>query len=551
MGTPINRVRQPLVKTEFEVEKPVSEYIRDWALFNPERIALRYYGWDMTYAGLDEAVNRFANGLIDLGLEKGDRVALYLQNCPQFVISFFGIMRAGGVVVSLNPMFKQGELEFEINDAGAGILVAHDYLYPEVLKIKDSVGLEHAILCSLSDYIPKSPALPLPEDARLPKQSFPDTFDFQKFIENAAHEPVCRIHELDEELALLQYTGGTTGLPKGAMISHHTLAYTCLGTISWFKHRYGDVFLGLTPFFHVMGMQQLMCTPLVAGAELVLMPRFDPAIAAKAIETFGVTFWVTATTSLIALLETPGIDQYNFSSLRILGTGGTPISTTIQEKIRDLSPKTIVVEGYGLSECTSHGGFQSPVMCKKPGYIGIAQLNKVKLVDPSDGKTPVAIGEQGEILIKGPTVMKGYWNNPEATWNTLRDGWLFTGDLGIMDEDGWFNIVGRKKELIKCSGFSVFPSEVENLLYRNPAVLEVGVIGVPDPYRGESPKAFIVLKPEYRDETTEEEIIEWCKDNMSAYKRPREVTFVSDLPKSAAGKLLRRVLTEQEEAHNK
>jgi acyl-CoA synthetase (AMP-forming)/AMP-acid ligase II len=352
--------------------------------------------------------------------------------------------------------------------------------------------------------------------------------------------------DLQDDLALLQYTGGTTGLPKGAMITHYNLAYACVGTVMWYRHRYDDVHLGVTPFFHIMGMQQLMCTPLISGGQVVVLARFDTGVTARAIELYKCTYWVTATTSLIAFLEMPDIEQHDFTSLRCLWSGGTPISVEIQQKISRLAPNAIIGEGYGLTECTAHGGTITPLLRYKPGFVGIPQLSRIRIVDPETGRQELPLGEEGEIIMKGPAVMKGYWNRPEETEMTLRDGWLYTGDMGTMDDEGYLKIVGRKKEMIKCSGFSVFPSEVEDLLFRHPAVAEVAVIGVADPYRGESPKAFVILKSEYRQKATEADILQWCQENMSTYKRPRAVAVVEELPKSAAGKILRRVLAERE-----
>jgi len=541
------KVWPPFLPRFFEIEKPVSETIRDWAEFAPDRIALSYYGRDLSYRELNESMDRFAQGLLGMGLEKGDRVALFMQNCPQFVISYFGTMRAGGVVVALNPMFKQAELEYEINDAGARILASLDYLYPEVEKIKSQVGLEHVVLTSLGDYAPEGdPALPLPPEARSVRPSFENTVDFVELLDRSPNTPVCNVDDLKEDLALLQYTGGTTGLPKGAMLTHHNLAYACTGTVYWYRHRYDDVHLGVTPFFHIMGMQQLMCTPLISGGRVVVLSRFDSRVTARAIELYRCTYWVTATTSLIAFLDMQDIEDYDFSSLRCLWSGGTPISVEIQNKIAKLAPNAIIGEGYGLTECVSHGGTVTPLLRYKPGYVGIAQLNQVKIVDLETSQKDLPPGEEGEIVIKGPTIMKGYWNRPEETRDSMRDGWFYTGDIGVLDEEGYMKIVGRKKELIKCSGFSVFPSEVENLLFKHPAVSDVAVIGVPDPYRGESPKAFVVLKSDSQGRVSEEEIVAWCKENMSTYKRPRDVEFREDLPKSAAGKILRRVLSEGE-----
>lgn len=541
----------PLIPKVLEIEKPVSEYIKDWAEFAPNGIALRFYGRDISYVELNEAINQFAQGLLEMGLKKGDRVALFMQNCPQFVISFFGILRAGGVVVSLNPMFKQAELEYELNDAGVEVLVALDYLYPEVDKIRSRLMLKHVILSFLGDYAPADPALPLPSEALVTKLSFQDTLDFMHLLEKSPSTPVCNVNDLKEDLALLQYTGGTTGLPKGAMLTHYNLACASIGTVYWYRHRYDDVHLGVTPFFHIMGMQQLMCTPLISGGQVVVLSRFDPQVTARAIELYKCTYWVTATTSLIAFLEMPEIEQYDFSSLRCLWSGGTPISVEIQKKIRRLAPNAIIGEGYGLTECVSHGGACTPLLRYKPGFVGVAQLSHIKIVDLDTGQKELPPGEEGEIILKGPTIMKGYWNRPEETQMTLRDGWLYTGDIGAMDDEGYLKIVGRKKELIKCSGYSVFPSEVENLLFKNPAVADVAVIGVSDPYRGESPKAFIILKSEYKGKITEKEIMDWCKENMATYKRPRAVEFREDLPKSAAGKILRRVLSEQEKMNER
>jgi acyl-CoA synthetase (AMP-forming)/AMP-acid ligase II len=540
------KIWPPWLPKTFEIEKPLSEYVRDWATMTPEKVALSFYGRDITYKELDEMIDRFAWGLVDLGVKKGDRVALFMENCPQFVISYFGIHRAGGVVVPFNPMFKHAELEYEINDAQAETLISLDYLFSEVEKIKDRVQLKNIILTSLWDYLPEEPILSLPPEAKEQKRSFPKTMDFIDFLNKAPPRPICNVSDLKKELALLLYTGGTTGLPKGAMISHYTLTCASVGSALWYHHREDDVHMGVTPFFHTMGQQQLMCSPLVSGGKIVILTRFIPDVVAKAIAHYRCTFMVVPTTGLIALLSIPNIKQYDFSSLRCIGSGGAPISVEIQKKVKEWVPKTIIGEGYGLTECVSQGGAITPLYRYKPGFIGIPHINDIKIVDLATGKNELPPNEEGEIIMKGPALMEGYWNKPEETKEVLRDGWLYTGDIGLMDEEGYIKFLGRKRELIKCSGYSVFPAEVENLLYRHPAIAEVAVIGIPDPYRGESPKAFIVLKSEYKGKVKEEEIIEWSKENMAAYKRPRIVEFREELPKSAAGKILRRILTEEE-----
>lgn len=538
-------VWDPEVPKSFEPEKSLPEYLRDTAVSVPNRVAISFYGYDMSYKELDEAVDRFAVGLADLGVKGGDRVALYMENCPQFAISYFGILRAGGIVVSLNPMFKHVELEYELNDSGAETLVALDVLYTEVAKIKDWVKVKNVILTSLRDYLPGKPTLPLPSEAEQPKLAFPGTLDFLGLLRQSSAEPLRRLINLKEDLALLQYTGGTTGLPKGAMLTHYSLAYADVATALWFKYTKNDVHLGVAPFFHVMGMIH-MGAQLLSGGQVVILARFSPEAAAKAVSQYRCTSFVTAPTALIALLGWPDIKQYDLSSLRALISGGASIPLEIQKRVKELAPKAVRGEGYGLTETLAQGGLLTPFHRYKAGFVGIPNIGAdMKIADLETGSKEVAPNEEGEILIKGPTVMRGYWNKPKETSEALRDGWVCTGDIGIMDEEGYVCVVGRKKELILCSGFNVFPAEVEDLLYKYPAVAEAAVIGVPDPYRGETPKAFIVLKPEYKGKIKEDEIIEWCKENMAAYKRPHVIEFRDELPKSGAGKILRRVLAEE------
>jgi long-chain acyl-CoA synthetase len=533
------------VPKEIDPEKPVCEYLREWAGRTPDKTALIFYGRDISYDELNRLTDRLANGLIGLGLKKGDRVAIHMDNCPQFVIAYFGVLRAGGVAVPLNPMFKHTELEYEVNDAGATVLIGVDYLYAEVEKVRAKTPLEHVILTALKDYLPDDPTLPVSPDMGQPKRSFPQTIDFVALMEKSAETPVCRVDDMKQDLALFQYTGGTTGTPKGAMITHHALSYASVSSMYWYRHREGDVHLGVTPFFHIMGQIQLMLAPLISGGQVLVLTRFIPDTVARAITLYKANSWVAATTMVIALLNLPNIKQYDFGSFRVLWSGGSPISVELQRQMKELWPNAIVGEGYGLSESLAQGGTITPLHGYKPGFVGIPVISDVRIMDKETGTRELPPNEEGEIVLKGPAIMVGYWNRPEETAQLLRDGWFYTGDIGLMDEEGYVKLLGRSRELIKCSGFSVFPADVEDLLYRHPAVREVAVIGVDDPYRGETPKAFIVLKPDYAD-TTAEEISDWCKDNMAAYKRPRLIEFREDLPKSATGKVLRRVLVDEE-----
>jgi len=532
-----------LVPKHFDVEKPVSEYIRDWAILQPNKIALCFYGRDITYSELNAAIDRAAWGLVGLGIKKGDRVAIHMENCPQFVIAYFGVQRAGGVVVPVNPMFKQAEIEYELNDSGAETLIGMISLYEEVRKARSTTPLKNVILTSLRDYMPATPILPIPSEVNDHTPDLAETLRFTDLIEKSQNSPICLVNDMAEDLSILQYTGGTTGIPKGAMITHYALSYVTLGTAYWYRDRDDDVHLAVAPFFHTMGQQQSMCTPLVGGGKIVILSRFIPEVVAQAIEHYGCTRWVAATTMIIALLSISDLQKYNLHSLRWLNTGGAPVSAELQKKLAEVLPGTFIAEGYGMTETLPQGGAITPIYRYRAGFVGIPQLNDAKIVDLENGAREMDPNQEGEIIFSGPAIMKGYWNRPEDTYKALKGGWLYTGDIGSMDEEGYIKLLGRKKELIKCSGYSVFPPEVEGLLYRHPAVKEAAVIGISDPYRGETPKAFIVLKSEYIRKISEEELLKWCKENIAAYKRPRIIQFCKELPKSAAGKILKRLLT--------
>jgi long-chain acyl-CoA synthetase len=441
-------------------------------------------------------------------------------------------------------MFKSAELEYEIEDATPEIFICSDLLYEHVAGIRSKVGLKHVIVARLNDYAPDYPCLPLPDEVKPSDINVTDTIPFNQIIDASPAEPICRVTDLHSDLALLQYTGGTTGMPKGAMISHHGLALATLGANNWYNLTPADTCLGVTPFFHIMGMVQVMCSPLTSGAKLLVLSRFVTDTVAGAIDQLKCTAWVGATTMLIALLQLPDIDRYDFGSLRFVVNGGAPISVALQNRFKKLIPQAMMVDGYGLTECISQGAAVTPMGGYRSGFVGVPHLNDLKIVDCITGEHEMPPGQQGEIVLKGPCLMVGYWQQPEESEKVFRNGWFHTGDIGSMDEEGYLKISGRNKELIKCSGFSVFPDEVENLMYRHEAVAEVAVIGVSDSYRGESPKAFIVLTPRFKDQITEKEVLSWCKANMAAYKCPRHIEFREELPKSATGKVLRRVLKE-------
>lgn len=524
-------------------QKPLHEFLRDNARIDPNKVAINFYGKGISFQELDTHTDQLGTALTNFGLKKGDRVSLFLGNSPQFVIGYFAILKAGGVVVAANPMLKEEELEYEIKNSGARIIIAQDILYPKVRSIREDAGLSHVILTSYWDYLPQKPSLPIHSSMQAPKERFSQTFEFLELLGTYKPEPPWLSFDLREDLALLQYTSGTTGLPKAAMITHYSLLYNVVGAAVWNGIQESDIHLSVLPFFHVTGMIHSMNMPIYTRTTSVVLSRFEPKAALEAIQNYRCTTWVGITTMNVAVVNYPEIRKYNLTALKRCRSGGAPIPEEILRKWRDIFGIELG-EGYGLSETISQT-HSNPPLSPRYGSIGIPQFGvDCRIIDIETG-TDVPLGKEGELLVKGPMVMKGYWNRPGEAEEVLREGWLATGDIAKMDADGYFYIVGRKKDLIKASGYSVFPAEVENFLYRHTAVEEVAVIGVPDPYRGENIKALIVLKPEYKNIVKEEEIIAWCRDKMAAYKCPRLVEFIEELPKTISGKVLKRVLRDR------
>lgn len=524
--------------------KPLYDFLRDNAERNPKKVAINYYGREIGFQELDDLSDRFAAALNELGLKKGGRVSLYLENCPQFVIAYFGTLKAGGVVVAANPMFKEDELLYELKDSGTKIIIALDHLYPLVREIQKKIQLSQVIVTSYWDFLPENPELPIHPSMQPPKEVYPRTLDFLDLLEKYEPEPPQPKINLEDDLALLQYTSGTTGLPKGAMITHYSLLFNTVGSAVWTRITEDDVHLSVLPFFHVTGMIHGMNRPIYTGTTNVMISRFDTETAIKAIDDFRCTVWVSITTMNVAVVNFSDIHKYNLQSLKHCSSGGAPIPGEILHKWREIVEPELV-EGYGLSETISQTHI-NPISNPRYGSVGIPHFGvECRIVDV-DTQEELPIGEEGELIIKGPMVTKGYWNNPKETEKVLKDGWFATGDIARMDHDGYFYIVERKKDMIKASGYSVFPAEVEALLYEHPAVQEVAVIGVPDPHRGENIKAIIILRPQHKGLVKKKEMIAWAKNKMAAYKYPRIVEFVDELPKTGSGKILKRALRERE-----
>ena len=537
----------PGVPKEAPAPRLLPEALAETARRFPKKVALEFLGRRLTYAALWREVEAFAKGLQEAGLKPGDRVALMLPNSPQFVIAFYGTLLAGGVGVNVNPLYTPRELRHQLADAGAETLVILDHLLPRYLEVEKEVPVKRVVVTGIKDFLPFPKNLLYPLKAKrdgLPL-GFPKREGFHAFAE-LLKRPPAEPHVPDpEDLALLQYTGGTTGLSKGAMLTHRNLSANALQVRAWIPDfREGEeVVLGAIPFFHVYGMTVAMNLALLGGAKLVLLPRPEIKAIVEAIEKHQVTLFPGVPTLYVAFNNFPGIERRDLKSVRACISGSAPLPLEVAERFERLTGAKLV-EGYGLTEA-------SPVTHCNPLY-GERRLGSVglpfpgvdaKVVDEEGRELPP--GEVGELAVKGPNVMKGYWNRPEETQKTLKDGWLFTGDLAKMDQDGYFYIVDRKKDMIIAGGYNIYPREVEEVLYQHEAVQEAAVVGVPDPYRGETVAAFLVLKPEYQGKVSEKDIERFCRQNLAAYKVPRIIQFRESLPKSSVGKILKRELQKE------
>ncbi|NEX78404.1 AMP-binding protein [Bacillus thermocopriae] len=533
--------------------EPVQHYLTNAANKYPDKVALHFLGKELTYQQLYEAAQYFAGYLqANLGIEKGDRVAIMLPNCPQNVISFFGVLFAGGIVVETNPLYTERELEHQLKDSGAKAIITLDILYPKVSKVMPHTELKDIIVTGIKDFLPFPKNLVYPY---IQKKQY-------GIVVKVKHEG--HIHllteilkqkknkwkqysiDIDEDIALLQYTGGTTGVAKGVMLTHKNIIANTTMNQAWvFKAKEAqEVILGLLPFFHVYGLTTVMILSIKLAAKLVLLPKFDVLETLKTIEKQRPTIFPGAPTIYIGLLNHPDLKKFDLSSINACVSGSAPLPQEVQEKFEAITGGKLV-EGYGLSEASpvTHSNFLWGVERVK-GSIGVPYPDTDSKIVSIETGEELRAGEIGEIVIKGPQVMKGYWNRPLETEEVLKDGWLFTGDLGYMDENGYFYIVDRKKDMIIASGYNIYPREIEEVLYEHPDVIEAVAVGIPDPYRGETVKAYIVLKE--GSTVTEEEMNEFARKYLAAYKAPKLYEFRKELPKTAVGKILRRKLVDEE-----
>jgi long-chain acyl-CoA synthetase len=525
----------------------LSEALKQSAQKFPDNSAIIYFGKRITYRELDDLVDRFATALQDLGAKKGDRVGVQLPNIPQFVIAFYGALRAGAICVACSPLYKARELEHQLKDSGTEILVCMDKLYPIVQEIRHSTALRNVIATSPRDYLP--PLLRLLSPLKGVKSyACPGALDFMSTIQRYDPSPK-PVAVNPDDLALLQYTGGTTGIPKGAMITHRNLIANAAQCEVVLPIRRGiDINVAALPLFHIFGMTCAMNAPILTGTTMLMIPDpRDPKAILSAINKHNATIFCSVPTMYVALINRPDIKKYDISTVRACLSGAAPLPVEVQKKFEQITGGRLV-EGYGLTESSpvTHVNPLDDPKKNRPGSIGIPVPDTdAKIVDIETGSKDLKPNEVGELVIKGPQVMRGYWNKPDETKMTLKAGWLYTGDIAKIDDDGYFYIVDRKKDMIDVSGLKVWPREVEEVLYEHPAVNEAAVVGVSDAYRGETVKAYVSLKPEYQGKVTEEAIIKFCKERIANYKAPRIVEFRESLPKTLVGKVLRRTLREE------
>ncbi len=517
----------------------------------PDKQAIIYYDSPISYSELKRQADALSAWLQqDCGVKKGDRVLLYMQNSPQFVIGYYGILGAGAVVVPVNPMNLTAELEHYLEDSGASTALVGQELFRNIQPLIGTRELKHVLLACYSDYLTEPTDLPLPEvvSAARNEVNAEGVTAWHSIMEPGSGRTPSPMDTGPDDLALIPYTSGSTGKPKGCMHTHGSVMATAWGGSLWNVMLPDHTCLCTLPYFHVTGMQSSMNGPIAVGATMVIMSRWDRNTAAELIQRYRVTHWRNITTMVVDFINNPQLGEYDISSLSAIGGGGAAVPAAVEKKLKDITGLSYV-EGYGMSETIAQTHVNPPQR-PKAQCLGIPTFNTdARILEPGTTRE-LAVHEVGEICMSGPQIMRGYWNNPEATEEAFieLDGkrFLRSGDLGYYDEEGYFFMVDRLKRMINASGFKVWPSEVESMLYAHPDIQEVCVIASPDAKRGETVKAVVVLRPESRGKVTEQAIMDWAREQMAAYKCPKKVEFVEALPRSGTGKLLWRELQEAE-----
>lgn len=515
----------------------------------PDRTAIIYMGRKISFRELDKLVNRFTRALIDLGVNKGDTVAMLLPNIPQQVIANYAVYRVGGITAMNNPLYTERELVYQLNDSEATVLITLDLLAPRALKLREQTRVQKIIACHISDYLPfpKKQLFPFVKKGMYRKiESGDGVYEFMDLIKHYPDSPVENRGRWDDVAALI-YTGGTTGVSKGAMLTHANISSVIQIFSSWFPELKGTAvsILGIYPIFHSAGYSVSQNLTVWNGWTSILIPRPEPNAIIEALEKFRPDFLPGVPTIYSGLLGVEKFRTMDLSFVKGFFGGAAPLPEDTLKQLRELHG-AIIYDVYGATENTAFATTTPWKGTVKVGTVGVPLPNTdMKIVDVETGTKELPFGEHGEICVRGPQVMKGYYNKPEETAQAMRDGWFYLGDIGFFDEDGYLTISDRKKDLIVAGGFNIYPNEIDDILFSHSNILEACCIGVPDQYRGETVKAYIVVQP--NKTLTEDEVKAFCKERMASYKVPTEIEFIQELPKSAVGKILRRKLREMDQ----
>ncbi len=526
-------------------KKPLNEYLTQWAQEQPDKLALCFYGNDITYQELDELSTRFANLLISLGVKPNDRVAVYMPNCPQLHIAFYGILKCGAVYAPVSPLAKEMELQFQLNDCDTNIILCFDQLLPIVLPVKEALDIEHVIITSISELLPTSPTIPLVELFQYPKIENNECIDFYPSIHAASSEAIVHQPKLDD-MAALNYTGGTTGLPKGCIHTHGDMLYTCASYVPVSLGIDSDMIsLNFLPEFWIAGENAGLLFPMFSGTTMVLLARWDVESFVSAVQYYRVTQCGLLVDSVDQLLEYPEINDFDLSSLTTTGCISFIKKLTVdyRERWRELTGCTLHEFSFGMTETNTCDTFTTGLQTDNfdlsfsPTFVGLpVPGTEFKVCDFESGEL-IPLGSEGELCIKTPSLFKGYWGDDHD--EIIENSWFHTGDIGLITESGFIRYLGRRKEMLKVNGMSVFPTELEAMLGQHPNILGSAVLGKADEKQGQKVIAFVLLKPNNNE--TEQSLKDWCKDKMATYKVP-EIKFVAELPMTATGKVKKQDL---------
>jgi len=537
------------------VYRPLFEYLDLTAEKWPKRKAIEFQNWSITYGKLQREVEIIAANLRKLGIEPGDRVAIMLPNTPQMIMTFFGVLKAGAAATMTNPLYMETEIVHQLNDSGAKMLITIDLLWSKIEKLRDKLPVRKYLVTRISDTL-KFPLnglykLKSMRDKSAPKVPYNDSSVLKWNILRKGKDRYSASNIRPEDTALLQYTGGTTGLSKGCNLTHANLganvqqAHAMLSTLG--EER--EIVMGILPYFHIYGLTVCVNFPVLLGATMVPFPRYVPLDVLKTMHKLKPTIFPGAPALYISLLQQKDLEKYDVASVKYCISGSSPMPVEGIKQFKQVFGATIV-EGFGLTEASPLTHLNPLKGKRKPGSIGMpVPSTDAAIVDMEVGSVHLPPGKMGELIVRGPQVMKGYYNKPDETAGTLRNGWLYTGDIAYMDEDGYFYIVDRKKDMIISSGYNIYPREVDEVLYKHPKVQEAVTVGLPHKTRGEIIKVYIVLKEGQGMDRAE--VIAYCRDKLAGYKVPRQVEFRTELPKTMVGKVLRRALREEEEQKKK